>query len=96
MAWRVEVGGCKAVDSGAGKMRLKGGKRQAGQRLLCLQSLLERHVHSAGWAMDENWYWGWKMFVVFEDEGSQSENELVKMRTASGTEAIEVTRAELP
>lgn len=36
------------------------------------------------------------MFVVFEDEGSQSENALVKMRTASGTEATEVTRAELP
>lgn len=44
--------GCKAVDSEAGKMRRKGGRRQAVQQLLCLQSLLERHVHSAGWAMD--------------------------------------------
>lgn len=95
-AWRVEVEECTAVDWEAGRMRRKGDRRQAGKWLLCLQGLHGRHVHSAGWAMDENGYWGRKMFVVFGDEGSRSENGLAKMTTASGKEGTEVTRAELP
>lgn len=77
-------------------MRRKGDRWPAGKRLLCLQSLHGRHVHSAGWAMNENGYWEQTMFVVFGDEGSQSENGLAKMTTASGKEGTEVTRAELP
>lgn len=77
-------------------MRRKGDRWPAGKRLLCLQSLPGRHVHSAGWAMNENGYWEQTMFVVFGDEGSQSENGLAKMTTASGKEGTEVTRAELP
>lgn len=77
-------------------MRRKGDRWPAGKRLLCLQGLHGRHVHSAGWAMNENGYWEQTMFAVFGDEGSQSENGLAKMTTASEKEGTEVTRAELP